>query len=115
VLSEESYALEALGIGLTRAVTATGYDAEGHLVMFVGSEKVAVKLNRTSGVHIAIDLSDREQEMAAKVGGSRAATIGRVPRPDWPSEPLLVPPEFVDAVVVASAVGHAGLVEVAVV
>ena len=90
-----------------------GDDVQLEVVLLAGGQQGIAEVVGALHIHVGVRLADGEEEAAAEVGGVRGAGVGRVPRADRVAHPLLVPPELVDAVVVAAAIGGAGAVEVA--
>jgi len=109
---EELDAFSAEVGGFPGAVACSGDHVEGEV--FVGFDEVVDDLVGGGGVDVFVHFADGEHEVSFEVFDVGAVGVLDVRVVEGPVEPLLVPPHFVDAVVVAAAVGDRGFVEVAV-
>ena len=62
----------------------------------------------------AIQLADRQKELARQAVRIGDVGLFFVVRANRPTHPELVPPDFVHAIVVATAIGHRHTIEIAV-
>lgn len=99
--------------GLAGSVAAVRDHEEGEVL--VGLNKVVHDLVGGGRVDVFVHFADGEHEVAFELGDVGAVGVFDVGIVNGPIEPLLVPPHFVDAVVVATAVGDGGFVEITVV
>ena len=89
-------------------------DVELDLLLLAGLEEGVAEIIAALHVDIGVGLADREEQPPAEVRGIFRAGVLVIPRTERIAEPLFVPPELIDPVVVAPAVGGPGLVEIAV-
>jgi hypothetical protein len=108
---EEIHAPTA-AVGCFRAAVACAGDDQQVEVLVCFDERVG-HLHRGGRIDVAIQFADDEQEFALQVFRVGHVRAFRVLGADGPAHPLLVPPDLVHAVVVAAAIGHRHLVEVA--
>ena len=101
---EEPGALLAHLVRFAGAMVGARDDVELDLGFLAGGEQGVAEVVAALHVDIDVRLADGEEESAAQVGGVAGAGVLVVPRTEGIAEPLFVPPELVDPVVVASAV-----------
>ena len=91
-----------------------GVGEEELLEVFVGADERVGDLEGGGGVDVVVVLAADEEEVAFEAVGVDDVGVLGIGGIDGPSHELLVPPEFVEAVVVAAAEGDGGFVEVVV-
>jgi len=102
----------ALVLAVGAAVRVTGAGDDQQIEILVVFDQLIDDLVGRRRVHVLIHLADDQQHLALQpVGVFHVRRFG-VMRPDRPSHPLLVPPDFVHAVVVTARGRHGHLVEV---
>src|SRR5437868_4237191 len=57
------------------------------------------------GIDVAVELTDREQELALQLAGLAHIRLLLVMRANGPTHPLLIPPDLIHAVIVTPAIG----------
>lgn len=112
VADEEIGAAAAAIIGFGGSVAGAGNEEE--IEVLVSSDEGIDDLEGGSGIDIAIEFAEDEEEGGLKAMGVGAVGVLGVVRADRPTHPSFVPPDFVEAVVVTTAVGDGGAVEIAV-
>ena len=85
-----------------------GHEVEGLAGFLQGADD----LRGAGGIDVGVEFSDDEEEIALQLVGVVFVGAAGVAFIDGPAHPLLVPPDFVHAVVVAAAVGDGDVVEV---
>lgn len=83
--------------------------------VFVGFDEVVDDLVGGGGVYVGVHFSDGQEEVAGEVVNMGAIGVFDVGFVDGPIEPLFIPPDFVHAVVMATAVGDGDFVKIAMV
>src|SRR6185312_1806820 len=108
IVNEEVEALE-LAVSAARSMTSARYDQQVEVLLRLYQR--IDDLHRRRWIHVRIHLTNDEQQLALQ--SVRVVHVGRrcVLRPDWPSHPLLVPPDLVHPVVVRARSRNGGLVE----
>src|SRR5258707_2290255 len=96
-------------IGATRAVTAIG--DEKKIKIFTGADERIHKTISALRRDVFIHLTDDEHEMSLELACVLDVGAFGILRPDRISHPLLVPRCLVHSIVVATAVGDGGFVE----
>ena len=100
-----------LAEGLAHGVVGTGDDHE--VKVLAGTLQRCHHLHGRGGVYVVVELAHAEHQRALQSPGVLHVRAVHVAAVDGVAHPLLVPPDFVHAVVVAATGGIGGLVEVA--
>ena len=99
--------------GFPGSVTGARNHIKGELL--VGFDEIVDDLVGRRGVDVFVQLTDRQHEVALKLGNVSAVGVFDIGFVDGPIEPLLVPPHFINTVVMAATIGDRSLIKVSMV
>ena len=86
---------------------------DGHEVKGLpGFLQCADDLHRAGGIDVGVEFADDEEQVALEFGGVFDIGAALVAVIHGPAHPLLIPPDFVHAVIMTAAVGDGDFIEV---